>query len=199
MLRLGITGGIGSGKTTVCKIFESLGVPVYYADIRAKEIVAQNLQLRQELIQTFGEDAFINGEYNRAYIASVVFADKAKLEILNNIIHPHVLNDWEQYCQQYQHLPYIIKEAAIMLETDSKQTIDKVALVYAPKDIRLERVMKRDGVDAATIKARMVMQMPEEEKLQLADVVIYNDMQHSLIEQVLALHKQLTLADSNTF
>ena len=192
MLRLGVTGGIGSGKSTVCQIFETLGVPVYNADARAKYLVAHDLHLQADLISAFGDQTFINGEYNRAYIAGIVFADKFQLEKLNAIIHPHVLADWDAFCSQYTHLPYVVKEAAIMLETDSKNSIDKVALVYAPQNIRIERVMSRDGVDRALVEARMAMQMPEEEKLKLADFVIYNDQQHSLLEQVIALHRQLT-------
>jgi len=192
MLRLGVTGGIGSGKSTVCQIFETLGVPVYNADARAKYLVAHDQHLQADLTSAFGDQTFINGEYNRAYIAGIVFADKFQLEKLNAIIHPHVLADWDSFCSQYKDLPYVVKEAAIMLETDSKNSIDKVALVYAPEELRLQRVIQRDQSDAAVVKARMAMQMPEEEKLQLADFVIYNDQKHSLLEQVLALHRQLT-------
>lgn len=192
MLRLGVTGGIGSGKSTVCQIFESLGVPVYNADARAKFLVGNDKALQAELSSAFGEQTFINGEYNRTYIAGIVFADKFQLEKLNAIIHPHVLADWDAFCSQYTNLSYVVKEAAIMLETDSKNSIDKVALVYAPQNLRIERVMTRDGVDRAVVEARMAMQMPEEEKLKLADFIIYNDADHSLIEQVLHLHQQLT-------
>jgi dephospho-CoA kinase len=191
MLRLGVTGGIGSGKSTVCQIFESLGVPVYYADARAKFLVGNDKVLQAELSSAFGEQTFINGEYNRTYIAGIVFADKFQLEKLNAIIHPHVLADWDDFCSQHTHLPYVVKEAAIMLETDSKNSIDKVALVYAPQNLRIERVMARDGVDRTVVEARIAMQMPEEEKLKLADFIIYNDADHSLIEQVLQLHQQL--------
>jgi dephospho-CoA kinase len=191
MLRLGVTGGIGSGKSTVCQIFETLGVPVYNADARAKYLVAHDQHLQADLISAFGDQTFINGEYNRAYIAGIVFADKFQLEKLNAIIHPHVLADWDGFCSQYKDLPYVVKEAAIMLETDSKNSIDKVALVYAPEELRLQRVIQRDQSYAAVVKARMAMQMPAEEKLQLADFVIYNDQKHSLLEQVLALHRHL--------
>lgn len=191
MLRLGVTGGIGSGKSTVCQIFESLGVPVYNADARAKFLVGNDKALQAELSSAFGEQTFINGEYNRTYIAGIVFADKFQLEKLNAIIHPHVLADWDDFCSQHAHLSYVVKEAAIMLETDSKNSIDKVALVYAPQNLRIERVMARDGVDRAVVEARIAMQMPEEEKLKLADFIIYNDADHSLIEQVLHLHQQL--------
>ncbi|MFM6983923.1 MAG: dephospho-CoA kinase [Chitinophagaceae bacterium] len=191
MLRLGVTGGIGSGKSTVCQIFESLDVPVYNADARAKFLVGNDQALQAELISAFGDQTFINGEYNRTYIAGIVFADKFQLEKLNGIIHPHVLADWDVFCHKFSHLPYVVKEAAIMLETDSKKSIDKVALVYAPLSLRIERVMKRDGVEKSSVEARIAAQMSEEEKLKLADFVIFNDPEHSLIEQVLHLHHLL--------
>lgn len=190
MLRLGVTGGIGSGKSTVCQLFEHLGVPVYYADQRAKEIVNEDPEIRNRLTEAFGEKTFINGIYNRSHVASIVFNDKSKLEIINGIIHPAVFKDWEKFCKHHQDKPYIVKEAAIMLETDSKQSIDKIALVYAPLELRLERVMTRDGADKEAIMARINSQMPEEEKLKLADHVIINDGTKSVIQQVLALHQQ---------
>lgn len=192
MLRLGITGGIGSGKSTVCRIFEFLDVPVYYADQRSKELVSTQPEIRKAIVHYFGEEAFKDGIYNRPYMAGIVFKDKSKLELLNGIIHPFVLKDWDEFCSKYAHLPYIIKEAAIMLETESRNSIDKVALVYAPKELRIQRVLERDHIEKAAVEARMNMQMPEEEKLKKADIVIYNDGEHSLIEQVLKLHSQLS-------
>lgn len=191
MLRLGVTGGIGSGKSTVCQIFEKLGVPVYYADQRSKFLVSNLPELKREIISHFGDESFVDGVYNREYIAGVVFNDKSKLELLNSIIHPYVLRDWDEFCLQNKNSKYIIKEAAIMLETDSKHTVDKIALVYAPQELRLQRVMRRDGLDSEAVISRMNRQMPEEEKRKLADYVIYNDGKHSLVIQVLELHKLL--------
>lgn len=191
MLKLGITGGIGSGKSTVCRIFEQLGVPVYNADTRARELIAENLQLRAELVSHFGPEAFADGIYNTVYMAGLVFQDQSKLALLNTIVHPYVFRDWEAFCQEHAASPYVVKEAAIMLETDSRKTVDKVILVYAPAELRLERSMKRDGSSREKVLARMASQMPEEEKLKLADGVIYNDGSKALIPQVLALHKQL--------
>ncbi|HEY1045269.1 MAG TPA: dephospho-CoA kinase [Bacteroidia bacterium] len=188
MIRLGVTGGIGSGKTTVCAIFEHLGVPVYYADIRAKQLVDQDPEIKQAIINEFGQESFKNNIYNRSFIASIVFNDRSKLEKLNDIIHPAVLNDWNKFCQQHSQLPYVVKEAAIMLETDSKNSIDEIALVFAPLDLRIKRVSSRDGSTEAEIMARINAQMPEEEKLKLADYVIINDEKNSLIEQVMSLH-----------
>lgn len=191
MLKLGITGGIGSGKTTVCKIFEHLNVPVYYADERAKWLVNHNPILKQEIIQYFGELSFIEGKYNRAFISEIVFKDKERLNLLNQLIHPHVFEDWNKFCQLHSEKPLIIKEAAIMLETDSKNTVDKIALVYSPKEIRIQRIMSRDHLTENQVLSRMAMQMQDEEKLELADFIIYNDEQHSLIEQVYELYHNL--------
>lgn len=191
MLRLGVTGGIGSGKTTVCRIFEQLGVPVYYADKRAADLVEQNLQLREDIIHYFGSKAFNNGHYNRPYIASVVFSDKVKLDLLNSLIHPYVFSDWEAFCRQHAGKPYVVKEAAIMLETESRKTVDKVVLVYAPEELRIQRTMERDHTNKEAVLARIKSQMPEEDKLKLADAVIYNNGERPLIPQVLELHRQI--------
>ena len=190
MLRVGITGGIGSGKTTVCSIFERLGVPVYYADSRAKELVNTNSELQNKITNAFGQNSFIEGAYNRAFIASIVFSDKEKLELLNSIIHPFVLNDWEVFCHEHAHCSYVIKEAAIMLETDSKNSIDHIVLVHSPLETRIQRIQKRDKVSEAEIKARIESQMSEDDKMKLSDSVIYNDQEHSLIEQIMALHQK---------
>ncbi|MDP2176418.1 MAG: dephospho-CoA kinase [Bacteroidota bacterium] len=191
MLKLGITGGIGSGKTTVCKIFEHLNVPIYYADERAKWLVNNHQNLKKDIIHHFGETSFIDGKYNRAYIADIVFKDKEKLNLLNQAIHPYVFEDWNKFCFLNSEKPLIIKEAAIMLETESKNTVDKIALVYSPIELRIERIKKRDRLDENQILKRMDMQMSDEEKMQLADYIIYNDLQHSLIDQVNDLYHKL--------
>jgi len=193
MLRVGITGGIGSGKTTVCSIFEKLGVPVYYADSRAKSLVNTNSELQNKISNAFGQNSFIEGAYNRAFIVSIVFSDKQKLELLNSIIHPFVLNDWEDFCQKHNESPYLIKEAAIMLETESKNSVDHIVLVHAPLETRIHRIQERDKVTENEVKARIESQMPEDEKMKMADSIIFNDQEHSLIEQVLNLHQKFKL------
>jgi dephospho-CoA kinase len=192
MIKLGITGGIGSGKTTVCKLFAQLGIPIYNADERAKYLVNHHTDLQKEIILHFGEDSFINGEYNKAYISNIVFKDSQKLKILNHIIHPYVFNDWVSFCLTHQASPYIIKEAAIMLETESKNTVDRIVLVYSPMELRIKRVMARDGVEEGLVLNRIKQQMPDEEKMKLVDYIIYNDHEHSLENQVLNLHQLLT-------
>jgi dephospho-CoA kinase len=195
MTRLGITGGIGSGKSTVCNIFAHMGIPVYHADERAKWLVNNDPAIQQQIISSFGERSFEGGSYNRVYIASLVFNDKEKLQKLNAIIHPAVLNDWKDFYEQHQSFPYVIKEAAIMLETGGRETVDKIALVYSPLELRIIRLMERDGLDSPAIEARINSQMPEEEKKKLADFIIYNDDEHSLIQQVHNIH-QLMLGGS---
>jgi len=191
LLKLGITGGIGSGKSLVCSIFKQLGTPIYNADDRAKTIVNTNIGLKSKIIQHFGELSYIHGEYNRKHISDIVFSDKNKLKLLNDIIHPVVFNDWKEFCIQHQKEKYIIKEAAIMLETESKNTVDKIVLVYSPLQLRIERTMKRDDSSEQEVLKKISNQMPEEEKLMLADYVIFNDGSTSLIEQVMDLHYEL--------
>lgn len=190
MLKIGITGGIGSGKTLVCQIFAQLGVPVYNADDAAKQLVQNNAQLKAEITEAFGPDAFINGQYNRGYIASIVFSDPQRLNQLNAIIHPYVFADWQAFVAQHQAFPYVIKEAAIMLETDSRYTVDKIVLVYAPLELRLARLQNRDGFNLDDTLKRISNQMSEEDKLKLCHYVIHNDGEQALIEQIMDLHSQ---------
>jgi len=192
MLKLGITGGIGSGKTMVCTMFAQLGVPIYNADERAKWLVNNHEDLKSEIIAIFGHQAFLNNTYNRAYIGSVVFNHPEKLEVLNAIIHPVVFNDWKEFCIEHQNAEIVIKEAAIMFETESKNTVDKIALVYAPIELRIKRVMQRDNVSKEMVMQKINNQMPDEEKLKLAHYIIYNNEENSLIEQVVKLHNKLT-------
>jgi dephospho-CoA kinase len=192
MLKIGITGGIGSGKSTVCRIFETFGIPVYYADDRAKAIMVEDEELIQKLKKAFGDFVYLqDGSLNRAGLAEVVFNDKKKLELLNSIVHPAVYRDGEKWQMAQKNVPYTLKENAIMFETGGHQFMDKVITVFASKDVRLERVMKRDGTDSATIEARMDKQMADEEKVKLADFVIYNDGKQALIPQIWTIHQTL--------
>ncbi len=191
MLKLGITGGIGSGKTLVCSLFAQFGVPIYNADERAKWLVNNHPKIKADIITHFGESAFQHNTYNRAFMASVVFKEKEKLYALNDIIHPIVFADWKSFCDENSSVPLVIKEAAIMFETESKNTVDEIALVYSPLNLRLQRVMERDNLSEQEVMQKINNQMPEDEKLKLAKYIIYNDEQHSLIEQVLHLHKKI--------
>ncbi len=191
MLHIGITGGIGSGKSVVCRIFEVLGIPVYYADDRAKWLMNNDPGLKAAIRGLFGDQAYAaNGELDRKYIASVAFTDPAILSRLNEIVHPAVLEDGFAWQQAQSDAPYTIKEAALLFESGSYLFLDRIITVYAPLELRLQRVMDRDGADRESVLSRIQRQMPEEEKTKLAHYVIYNDGSRSLIRQVLDLHRE---------
>lgn len=191
MLKIGITGGIGSGKTTACKIFEILGVPVYYADDRAKQLMVNDEKLIKTIKSVFGEESYLkNGELNRKHIADIAFKNKKKLEQLNKTVHPAVKKDFENWCKN-QDGAYIIKEAALLFETGSYKELDYNITVFAPLDIRIKRVITRDNIDKESVLARVKNQMSDEEKIKLSDFVIYNDERHSLIGQVIEMDKKL--------
>lgn len=191
MIVVGITGGIGSGKTTACKIFEELGVPVYYADTRAKELMNHNTILREKIITQFGAQAFQNGMLNRAYLAQQVFTDKAKLSILNGMVHPVVAEDFERWLDEQHAAKYVLKEAAILFESGAHQDVDITVLVIAPEKLRISRVTERDGVSPADVLKRMKNQWTQERKVKLADHILNNDGLHLLVPQVLELHKKI--------
>ena len=163
-MRIGLTGGIGSGKTAVARIFETLGVPVYYADDAAKRVMNENEQLRVQIETLFGEEAYAGNSLNRQFLASIVFSDPHKLSQLNALVHPVTLADAEDWVMQ-QSAPYTIKEAAIIFESDAWKQVDKVIGVQAPYELRLSRAMKRDHLSAEAVQARMAKQMDEEEKM----------------------------------
>ena len=192
MLKIGITGGIGSGKTTICRIFETLGIPVYYSDIRAKVLMVENPSLIANIKNVFGEEAYLeDGSLNRAYIGQIAFNDKAKLAELNGIVHPAVFEDGNEWAETQKDVPYTLKEAALIFEGGGQQFLDKVITVFAPKEVRIRRVIERDKTDRSAVEARINKQMPDEEKVRLADFVIYNDGKQSLIQQVLKIHNEL--------
>lgn len=192
ILKIGITGGIGSGKTTICKIFETLGIPVYYADDRAKWLMVNNLDLVSKLKSLFGKEAYLeNGELNRKYISSKVFSDISLLEKLNSIVHPAVFKDGIQWHDSFKDVSYTLKEAALLFESGGYKNLDKVITVYAPKEVRIQRVMNRDGSSRAEVEARIDKQMPDAEKMELADYIIKNDERNKLIQQVLEIHQKI--------
>lgn len=195
MLRVGITGGIGSGKTTVCKIFEELGIPVYYADYWAKWLTTHDEAVRSAIIALLGSSAYDEqGQYNRAWVAQQVFADKAKLAGLNAILHPAVEHHSRRWHEALpEELPYSLKEAALMVESGSHVHLDQLIVVTAPEALRVARVVARDGVSEAQVLARMAHQLPEADKVALADEVIVNDGQRSLVKQVWDIHQRLQI------
>ena len=193
MIKLGITGGIGSGKTTVCNIFEHLGIPVYNSDTKAKTIVEDETILIDAIKKEFGNKSYNeNGKLNRQYISEIVFKDKIALNRLNALIHPAVIRDFNLWIRNYSDKPYVIKESALLFETGTYKNMDKIISVYAPLKMRIERIMKRNDFDRKKIEEIIKNQLPEEEKITRSDYIIYNDLHHSIIEQVIAIHRLFT-------
>lgn len=192
MIKIGITGGIGSGKTMVCSIFEQLGIPVFYADTVAKEIMITDPILREGIIATFGVESYeLSGKLNNKHIAQIVFNNKVELEKLNALVHPAVFSAFESWQQTIPvEVPYNLKEAALLFESGSYKMCDHSILVTAPKAVKIQRVMDRDGVTAEQVEARMDKQLSDEEKNKMADFLITNDESRSVILQVLELHHQ---------
>ena len=189
MLKIGLTGGMGSGKTTVSKIFSVLGIPVFYADDIAKTIMNEDESLKQSIIHLFGSEAYIHDQLNRKYIASVVFKDKYKLDQLNALVHPVTIAAADKWIRE-QTTAYVIKEAALMFEAGAAAHLDYVIGVYAPQYLRLQRVMHRDGAIREDVLARMNRQLDETIKMKLCDFVVVNDEQQAVLPQVLSLHKK---------
>ena len=189
MLKIGITGNIGSGKTTVSKVFEILGVPVFYADDAAKKVMTHDPVLVRQLIDAFGAGSFfIDGTLNRKHIADIVFKDETQLQLLNSLVHPAVFRAFDQWVADRKNVPYVLKEAALLFESDSYKMCDQTILVTAPLDIRINRVMQRDGLQRTDILNRESKQFTEEKKKTLANFNIKNDDTELVIPQVLKLH-----------
>lgn len=188
MLKIGLTGGIGSGKSTVAHIFEVLGIPVYYADTEAKKLMGANEELKASITRAFGEEAYVDGRLNREYIAAQVFNNDKKIELLNSLVHPATIKDAEEWIK-IQRAAYVIKEAALIFESGSNKNLDYVIGVQSPLELRIKRVMDRDNIPAHQVKARMNQQMDDDLKLRLCDYVIVNDEHEMVIPQVVALHE----------
>jgi len=191
MTILGITGGIGSGKSTISRLFKLCGVPVYIADDKSKRLVATSPVIKKKLINLFGEELYKGGVLNKPLLASYIFNDKEKLETVNAIIHPVVAKDFEQWVQKNQDREIVAHEAAILFESRFDKMMDKVLTVYTPLEIRIARAMKRDNTPREKILERINNQMPDEKKAELSDFVIVNDNTRSLIEQVTNIIQQL--------
>jgi dephospho-CoA kinase len=191
MLEVGITGGIGSGKTTVSKIFETLGIPVFYADKVAKEIVDSDPEAKEEIIELLGEEAFVNGVYNTKYVAEQVFKNRDLLYALNKIIHPRVQQNYTNWKRAHTDKPYVLKEAAILIETQTHKELDVIILVTAPTELKIERIMKRDGNTREQVLARMDKQLSDYVKRSFAKFEIENDEKEPLIPKVNSIHETL--------
>ena len=198
MKLVGLTGGIGSGKTTVAGIFETLGIPVYNSDLRAKALMQENESLRADIGKLFGEITFLpDGSLNRKGIAEIVFRDPSILQQLNAIVHPAVNQDLVRWTQEEKQSasPYLIQESAILFEENLTARHAAVILVAADKDLRIQRVADRDGVTREQVLQRMENQWPDEKKIPQADYVIYNDGERSLIDQVMDIHRMILASE----
>jgi dephospho-CoA kinase len=188
--QIGITGGIGSGKSTVARIFASLGVPTYDADSRAKSVMTTNAALVKKIKEEFGESAYdSSGKLDRKYLSAQVFGFPERLEKLNSFVHPCVAENYQEWLQAQRGHPYILKEAALLFETGSSDKLDKIIVVTAPAELRLKRVKSRDNRSEKEIQDIMKRQWPEEQSLARADYVIANDEANPLLPQVLKLHE----------
>jgi len=193
-LQIGITGGIGSGKSLVCKIFRTMGIPTYDADSRAKYVMTTDRILIEQIKKEFGNLSYDSkGVLDRKYLAERVFNDSQQLEKLNRLVHPRVANDYTQWVNDHAGSAYVIKEAALLYESGSAATLDKIVAVYAPVALRIQRVLKRDTHRTEQgVKEVIQNQMNEEEKKNKADFVILNDESRLIIPQVLQLHQQFS-------
>lgn len=194
MKLIGLTGGIGSGKSTVAGLFRTLGIPVYESDSRAKFLMNNDPGLRQQIVALLGSESYTSQhEINRAWIASKVFNNPPLLSQLNGIVHPAVfqdLVDWIALDTQQQ-APYLIQESALLFEEDLAKRFRAIILVVAPAEVRIDRVMKRDGITRDAVLRRIENQWPDDRKIPLSDFIIYNDGEHALIEQVMDIDKMI--------
>lgn len=191
MLTVGITGGIGSGKSTICRIFEVMEVPVFNADAEARRLQNEDSNVRSSMISLFGNEVYNDDGLNRKLVAELVFNNKLLLDQLNKIIHPATLVAFEKWKQDYSSNHYVIKEAAILFESKSNIGLDKIIVVSAAEELRIERIVKRDNISREQIISRMNNQLAEEERIAKADFVIVNDEKSAIIPQVLAVHEKL--------
>jgi dephospho-CoA kinase len=190
MLKAGITGGIGSGKTIVCQVFTTLGIPVFYADEAARYLMENDVALMHDIAELLGEDVYIKGKLDRAKVSAIIYNQPGKLAQINALVHPATISYSHQWIQQ-QTAPYIIKEAAIFFESGSYSEMDIMIGVRAPLLLRVKRAMDRSNLSSEQVMAIVSKQMDEDEKMKRCDYVINNDDVAAVLPQVLAIHKQL--------
>jgi dephospho-CoA kinase len=184
MIKVGITGGIGSGKSIVATLFELHGIPVYNADDETKKLNNSSPIIKEQLKKHFGEDLYFNNELDKKKFANIIFNDTEKLKLANSIIHPEVLKHFTNWCKQHSNHPIVALEAAILFESNFHKYLDKTLTVYSPRQLRVTRVSQRDNVPPEMVESRIKHQMPESDKIRMSEYVIVNDNKSSLIEQV---------------
>ena len=195
MFLVGLTGGIGSGKSLICSILEKLRVPVYYADTEAKKLMNSDPDLKDQIVRLFGEQAYKSGYIDSAYLAGRLFGDAALLSDMNALVHPLVRKDFRRWAEQHDELPYVVEEAAILFESGAYKDMDFTVLISAPEEVRITRVMERDGSKRESVQKRMEHQWSEGKLRELADHVIINDGQQMLLPQVINMHNKLLKGD----
>lgn len=191
MFKICITGGIGSGKTLVCKVFEHLGIPVYYADYEAKQLYDTDELLRQQITGIFGAELYEEGKLNRKMLASIIFNDKTALDKVNKLVHPAVERSFIAWADKQCNVPYVIQEAAIVFESGLAYMFDKIINISAPIELRIRRASNRDNVPAEEIRRRISNQMADEERNNLADYVITSNDIEPILPQILTIHQTL--------
>lgn len=190
---VGLTGGIGSGKTTIAKMFQELGVSIYIADIEAKKLMHTSEAIKKELIEAFGEETYINGELNRSYLSNIVFNQPKELQKINAIVHPRVGQHFKDWYEARKDEKYIIKEVAILFENDSYKQCDKIITVVASIEERFNRILLRDDTTREAVQNRMNNQWSDEKKMELSDYIIYNEDLAEARAQVIAIHQEISL------
>ena len=189
MKKVGVTGGIGSGKSLVCKIFRCLNVPVFSADDEAKALLETDPEIRLALTGFFSKELYLSGKLNKQMLAGIIFSDRKKMNLVNNVVHPAVLERFTEWCTCHIKSAYVIMEAAIIFETDTNRFLDEVINISAPEAIRIERVCKRDSVNKEKVIERINNQLTEKERKEMSDINLVNDGKMMLLPQVLEVHK----------
>ena len=193
MLKVGLTGGIGSGKTTVCNVFRHLGIPVYHADIHARILSDEDDDIKKALSGLVGDDIYTESGLDRKKLSQMIFVNRSLLQKVNEIIHPKVMDHFSKWINEHQETNYIIHEAAILFESGMNPLFDKIITVSAPEDIRISRIMKREGVTENDVKNIIKNQWPESRKRDNSDYIIINDQKQMILPQILKIHNELTL------